>query len=81
MWWRSDWDSVQEHKDGLIIDGAGPRPIFAYSGQDLSCEFASVRRQDLYRSNPYSDGVGCEGSNESPTPNAAETSVSATDVP
>lgn len=22
-WWRSNWDSIQRHKDGLTIDGAG----------------------------------------------------------
>ena len=26
-WWRSDWDAVQRHRDGLTIDGVGLRPL------------------------------------------------------
>jgi hypothetical protein len=30
-WWRSDWDAIQRHKDGLTIDGIGLRPLCAHS--------------------------------------------------
>lgn len=34
-WWRSDWDEIQRHKDGLTIDGVGLRPIVRTLGKLL----------------------------------------------
>ncbi len=34
-WWRSDWDQVQKHKDGLNIDGAGLSPLVRTLGKIL----------------------------------------------
>lgn len=35
LWWRSDWDSIQKHKDGLTIDGVGLRPLVRTLGKIL----------------------------------------------
>lgn len=35
-WWRSDWDAIQRHKDGLTIDGVGLRPLVRTLGKLLS---------------------------------------------
>ena len=34
-WWRSDWDEIQEHKDGLNIDGVGLPPLVRTLGKIL----------------------------------------------
>jgi hypothetical protein len=34
-WWRSDWDAIQRHKDGLTIDGVGLRPLVRTLGKLL----------------------------------------------
>jgi hypothetical protein len=34
-WWRSDWDEIQRHKDGLTIDGVGLRPLVRTLGKLL----------------------------------------------
>jgi hypothetical protein len=34
-WWRSSWDAVQTHKDGLTIDGAGLSPLVRTLGKIL----------------------------------------------
>ena len=34
-WWRSDWDTIQRHKDGLTIDGVGLRPLVRTLGKLL----------------------------------------------
>lgn len=34
-WWRSDWDDIQRHKDGLTIDGVGLRPLVRTLGKLL----------------------------------------------
>jgi hypothetical protein len=34
-WWRSDWDAIQRHKDGLTIDGVGLRPFVRTLGKLL----------------------------------------------
>jgi hypothetical protein len=35
LWWRSDWDAVQQHKDGLTIDGVGLPPLVRSLGKIL----------------------------------------------
>jgi hypothetical protein len=34
-WWRSDWDEIQRHKDGLTIDGVGLSPLVRTLGKIL----------------------------------------------
>ena len=34
-WWRSDWDEIQQHKDGLTIDGVGLPPLIRTLGKLL----------------------------------------------
>ncbi|MEO1065041.1 MAG: hypothetical protein AAFZ07_26805 [Actinomycetota bacterium] len=34
-WWRSDWDQIQDHKDGLNIDGVGLSPLVRTLGKIL----------------------------------------------
>lgn len=34
-WWRNDWDQVQQHKDGLNIDGVGLSPLVRTLGKIL----------------------------------------------
>jgi hypothetical protein len=34
-WWRSDWDEIQRHKDGLTVDGVGLRPLVRTLGKLL----------------------------------------------
>lgn len=34
-WWRSDWDQIQQHKDGLTIDGVGLAPLVRTLGKIL----------------------------------------------
>lgn len=34
-WWRSGWDAIQRHKDGLTIDGVGLRPLVRTLGKLL----------------------------------------------
>lgn len=34
-WWRSSWDEVQRHKDGLTIDGVGLAPLVRTLGKLL----------------------------------------------
>lgn len=34
-WWRSDWDEIQEGKDGLNIDGVGLSPLIRTLGKIL----------------------------------------------
>ncbi len=34
-WWRSSWDDIQRHKDGLTIDGVGLPPLIRTLGKIL----------------------------------------------
>ena len=54
-WWRSGWDEIQRHKDGLTIDGVGLPPLIRTIGKILPARRLPGRRRDVRRAHEDPD--------------------------
>lgn len=61
-WWRSDWDAIQRHKDGLTIDGVGLSPMVRTLGKILpATSRASADKTFIDRTKLQADSAAAFG--------------------